>query len=973
MATLNNLIVTGNASFANDVKSSGYYGPGSVEYIVGTQASATNVWTGISKDSALYDGKMIMYVLPVSGTSSGATLNLTLAGGGTTGAKNIYRYGETTAITTHYAAGSRIFLIYDATNSRWNSSAWYYSDTDTKNSAGATDTSSKIFIVGATTQTANPQTYTHDTAYVGTDGCLYSNSTKVSVEGHTHGNITSDGDITATAPTVASGDKIIINDESASKITNGPSFGTSTTTYLRNDGTWGTPSGAVTSVNSKTGAVSLTASDVGALPSSTTIPAQVSKIYTGTCSTAEGTAAKVATLDDATGFSLANGVKVAITFTNGQNATSPTLNVNNTGAYAFAAPVGINSYESSGGTGGVNIVAVGETILFTYKSGTGWIQTPSGYVANNALAWIPLKADKDSPALTGTPTAPTAASETNTTQIATTAFVQQELTPVKTSVSNGKSAIASAITDKGVSTSSSDSFATMASNIRNISGINEIIENNNIVNYPPFSEDISPGTLCRDYGRIAPETTTPVANAGGRNYQLTDNTYIAFNTIYLDGLEYSLFTVADDGRVVSLVYNFSVGGTTTSANTTYNYNCRHIALSRYENTNIYFLTYTSYSTSNNAGYMCVHKFTYNENDNRITYLNSVSTESNLPFYSGSSNHLDEYQLCHTVLQPDYLLLIKPYYKNSSNTYYNWGAYVYLPDSGTGAILSSAYTLSLPADTTYQNICWIKRKSNTEFYCLYSATASFLPHVCTGTFSTTLDGTTRPRFTFSNDGYLNNANASMNGTYSIEPVYLGDKVLFFMTPNGVNFSFTNCYIKVLQVDLSGTTPVITSLLNQNSTTYTDALIKTNVYSSVLTEYKRSSITDFGNGRYMFLVHRANLSSAISNDGFYSVIWGAIINYDGTNCTLAGDLNVIFNSYDNRTNISSLLYCYSCTTKKIDNNSLYIIPSYVSSYHPVLKVSWSDWTRSIYANTSSPLYFTLETITKDNPGATVVFPT
>lgn len=39
-------------------------------------------------------------------------------------------------------------------------------------------------------------------------------------------------------------------------------------------------------------------------------------------------------------------------------------------------------------------------------------------------AAIETKANSDSPALTGTPTAPTAASTTNTTQIATTAFVQ---------------------------------------------------------------------------------------------------------------------------------------------------------------------------------------------------------------------------------------------------------------------------------------------------------------------------------------------------------------------------------------------------------------------------------------------------------------------------------------------------------------------------------------------------------------------
>jgi len=58
---------------------------------------------------------------------------------------------------------------------------------------------------------------------------------------HVHGNITNGGDITATAPTVASGDRLVINDDSASKITNGPAFGSSTSTYLRNDGTWATP------------------------------------------------------------------------------------------------------------------------------------------------------------------------------------------------------------------------------------------------------------------------------------------------------------------------------------------------------------------------------------------------------------------------------------------------------------------------------------------------------------------------------------------------------------------------------------------------------------------------------------------------------------------------------------------------------------------------------------------------------------
>lgn len=52
-------------------------------------------------------------------------------------------------------------------------------DTNTTNTTGSTNTSSKIFLVGATSQAASPVTYSHDTAYIGIDGCLYSNSTRV--------------------------------------------------------------------------------------------------------------------------------------------------------------------------------------------------------------------------------------------------------------------------------------------------------------------------------------------------------------------------------------------------------------------------------------------------------------------------------------------------------------------------------------------------------------------------------------------------------------------------------------------------------------------------------------------------------------------------------------------------------------------------------------------------------------------------
>ena len=69
-----------------------------------------------------------------------------------------------------------------------------------------------------------------------------------------------------------------------------------------------------------------------------------------------------------------------------------------------------------------------------------------------------------------TPTASNVSyNNSSTSSIITGTNVQQAIDQLFTSVSNGKQQIASAITDKGVSTSASDSFATMAENIGKIS------------------------------------------------------------------------------------------------------------------------------------------------------------------------------------------------------------------------------------------------------------------------------------------------------------------------------------------------------------------------------------------------------------------------------------------------------------------------------------------------------------------------
>lgn len=94
---------------------------------------------------------------------------------------------------------------------------------------------------------------------------------------HTHGNITNSGDITTTA-TIASGDRLIINDESASKLTNSSiTFGTSTSQYLANNGTWQAvpttlPASDVSAWAKAATKPTYTAAEVGALPDTTVIP-----------------------------------------------------------------------------------------------------------------------------------------------------------------------------------------------------------------------------------------------------------------------------------------------------------------------------------------------------------------------------------------------------------------------------------------------------------------------------------------------------------------------------------------------------------------------------------------------------------------------------------------------------------------------------------------------------------------------------
>jgi len=92
---------------------------------------------------------------------------------GTTEGTDLYTYNGSGAKTLDIKQGSNITLT--AASGQLTIAGVG----DTRNTAGSTDSSSKLFLIGATSQAASPQTYSHDTAYVGTDGCLYSGGTKV--------------------------------------------------------------------------------------------------------------------------------------------------------------------------------------------------------------------------------------------------------------------------------------------------------------------------------------------------------------------------------------------------------------------------------------------------------------------------------------------------------------------------------------------------------------------------------------------------------------------------------------------------------------------------------------------------------------------------------------------------------------------------------------------------------------------------
>lgn len=331
-----------------------------------------------------------------------------------------------------------------------------FTDNDTKNTAGSTNSNSKLYLIGATSQAANPQTYSRAAVYVGTDGKLRSGF-GVNSATDAQSIVVTNKDITYDMST-SSGDTIAIIDKTTGKVKpSGESFDSILEGFI--DGING-----------------INANDDGWW------------FNYAICNTESNEAAKTATLisgsistvlDNNNLPTYKEGTQVVVKFTNKNTESDPTLNINNVGA----KEIHINGWPISGE---LNAGALNNFVLLEYD-GTYWnivgptttssivwdgggsvfdqnkslsgcltqlngdMQTltgraiktvgydttthtitttkvPSGSTAQNVVTAAQIVSDGGgapiaSPALTGTPTAPTATAGTNTTQIATTAFV----------------------------------------------------------------------------------------------------------------------------------------------------------------------------------------------------------------------------------------------------------------------------------------------------------------------------------------------------------------------------------------------------------------------------------------------------------------------------------------------------------------------------------------------------------------------
>lgn len=193
-----------------------------------------------------------------------------------------------------------------------------------------------------------------------------------------------------------------------------------TTKFLREDGTWAAPSYTnggdyvkKDGTTAMTGALNLNSHKVTNVTDPTSNQDAATKKYVDDLISGLGTVLDFKGTVNTVGNLPTTGVKVGDVY----------IVTANSSEYVATAISPSVTWEKFGES--IDLSAYLKKSDLATSTGTGTTTAMTQKATTDALA---LKAPLASPALTGTPTAPTASTGTNTTQLATTAFVQQELT-----------------------------------------------------------------------------------------------------------------------------------------------------------------------------------------------------------------------------------------------------------------------------------------------------------------------------------------------------------------------------------------------------------------------------------------------------------------------------------------------------------------------------------------------------------------
>ena len=151
---------------------SGYATMSSVNSAVNTAVSSVTKWLTIRNgDGTVIYGAYNGQTAATIDIPSGGSYTLPAATSGALG-----------GIKIGYTESGKNYPVQLSNEKAYVNVPW--ENDDTKTTAGATNlASTKLFLIGATSQNTNPTTYSNTNCFIGTDNCLYSNGAKVLTDG----------------------------------------------------------------------------------------------------------------------------------------------------------------------------------------------------------------------------------------------------------------------------------------------------------------------------------------------------------------------------------------------------------------------------------------------------------------------------------------------------------------------------------------------------------------------------------------------------------------------------------------------------------------------------------------------------------------------------------------------------------------------------------------------------------------------